>query len=92
MWCALNFGDSSLAPTRRYLLPDADADAARASDATRTTAFYDEVDRAKSSGFAISQEWVNAVAKKHGVEAPTLATAPAAPAAQPPTPALRVAR
>jgi hypothetical protein len=77
VWCAINFGDSSLAPTRRYLLPDADADAARASDKVRTDAFYDEIDRAKSSGFAITPEFVEKTAKKHGIEAPPLAAAPA---------------
>ena len=85
-WCAVNFGDSTLAPTRRYMLPDADADAARASLATRTTAFYDEIDRAKNSGFAITQEFADKVAKKHGVEAPTLAVAPAAAPAAAPSP------
>ncbi len=85
-WCAMNFGDSTLAPTRKYMLPDADADAARASEATRSTAFYDEIDRAKAGGFAITQEFVEKIAKKHGVDAPMLATAPTtAPAA----PALR---
>lgn len=72
IWTAINFGSSELAPTRRYLLPDADADAARASLATRTTAFYDEIDRAKKSGFAITQVFVDSVAKKHGVESPKL--------------------
>lgn len=92
IWCALNFGDSSLAPTRRYLLPDADADAARASEATRTTAFYDEIDRAKGSGFAITPEFVERVAKKHGIEPPTLSTpAPAVVAPPASAPALRSA-
>lgn len=86
-WCAVNFGDSTLAPTRKYMLPDADADAARASLATRTSAFYDEIDRAKASGFAITQELADKIAAKHGVEAPQLAAAPSstitAPAATP---------
>lgn len=82
-WTAMNFGDSTLAPTRKYMLPDADADAARASEATRTIAFFDEIDRAKASGFAITPDYVERVAKKHGVEAPALAPAPAAPAASP---------
>lgn len=77
VWAALNFGDSSLAPTRRYMLPDADADAARAAEAQRTTAFYDELDRAKKSGVAITQAFVDKLANKHGVESPTLGTAPA---------------
>lgn len=72
VWCALNFGDSSLAPRHRYMLPDGDADAARASLAARTDAFYTEIARARETGFAITQEFVNAVADKHGVDAPML--------------------
>lgn len=71
-WCAMNFGDSTLAPKRKYLLPDPDEDAARASIATRTTAFYAEIAEARANGFAISQAFVDAVAKKHGVDAPAL--------------------
>lgn len=81
-WTAINFGDSTLAPRRRYKLVDEDSDAARASAAVRSTAFYDEIDRAKAAGFAITQEFVDRIAEKHGVDAPLLATAPApAPAA-----------
>lgn len=75
-WTAMNFGDSSLAPRRCYKLVDEDSDAARASMAVRTTAFYDELDRAKAAGFAITQDFVDRVAKKHGVEPPALAAAP----------------
>ncbi len=90
IWCAVNFGDSTLAPVRRYMLPDADSDADRASEATRTTAFYDEIDRAKASGFAVTQEVVDRIAEKHGIPTMQLAAAPAAAAPAPaPTPALR---
>lgn len=84
-WTAINFGDSTLAPTRRYLLPDRDADAARAADAARTTAFYDEIERAKKNGFVIDQAFVDAIAAKHGVDAPRLPPPP--PAAAAPAPA-----
>jgi len=71
-WCAINFGDSSLAPTRRYLLPDADADAARAALATRKQAFFSEVEKTRANGFAVTQEYVDALAREHGVEPPRL--------------------
>lgn len=71
-WTAINFGDSTLAPKRRYLIPDQDADAARESTAKRTEAFYTEIDRARASGFVVSQPFVNDVARRYGVEAPTL--------------------
>jgi hypothetical protein len=71
-WCAVNHGDSTLAPERRYLLPDADADAARASLARRTSAFFEEIEKARSNGFAVDQLYVDSVAKKHGIDAPLL--------------------
>ncbi len=77
VWTAINFGDSTLAPSRRYILPDADADAARASEAARTTAFFDEIDRA-AKRFEITQDYADKVAKKHGVDAPTLIAKPTA--------------
>lgn len=71
-WCAINFGDSSLVPTRRYLIPDGDADAARESLAKRRVAFFDDIAKARANGFAITQDYVNSVAEQHGVEAPML--------------------
>jgi hypothetical protein len=71
-WCAMNFGDSSLAPRRRYLLPDNDADAARASAAERAQAFYAEIELARKNGFAVSQAFVDQVAKAHGIAPPSL--------------------
>lgn len=71
-WCARNFGDSVLAPRRTYLMPDVDADAARASEAVRMAAFQAEMKEHKALGFVLSQEWVDARSKAHGVTAPTL--------------------
>jgi len=80
-WTAMNFGDSSLAPTRRYMLPDADADAEVSSRGTRHTAFFDHIDRAKRGGFDITQAYVDKVAAQYDVEAPTLVVKPAVEAA-----------
>ncbi len=91
-WCAMNFGDSSLAPSRRYMLPDADADAERASRTTRQTAFFDHVERERKLGFEVPQARVDEIAALYSVKAPVLAPKPAvevAPAAQVPAPALR---
>jgi hypothetical protein len=86
-WCAINFGDSSLAPSRVYEIPDADEDARRASFATRNQALFADVKAAKEAGFAITPEYVADLAKQHGVPAPSIAQAPAAtPAAAAPTP------
>lgn len=71
-WCALNFGDSTLAPRRVYLIPDADADAARESEAKRMKSLLDELKEQKDLGFDLSQEWVDGRAKVYGVSAPKL--------------------
>lgn len=88
-WTAINFGDSSLAPERCYILPDEDDDAARASESARAQAFHAEIKAAKENGFAITPEYVEDVAKRHGIKAPPLTAAPVVspPAAAAPAPA-----
>lgn len=86
-WCAINFGDSSLAPSRVYEIPDADEDARRASFATRNQALFADVKAAKEAGFAITPEYVANLAKQHGVPAPSIAAAPAVAPATETTPA-----
>lgn len=77
-WSAVNFGTSDQAPSRRYLLPDADADAYRKSIGERRAAFFADIEASKRNGFAITQEYVNDVAKAYDIAPPTLATAPGA--------------
>lgn len=72
VWCALNFGDSSLAPTRKYMLPDADEDAYRESLGTRRQAFFADVESARARGFVVDQDFVDATAKEYDVTAPAL--------------------
>jgi hypothetical protein len=71
-WCAANFGDSSLAPTRRYKRPDADSEALGASIETRRKAFYADIESARSNGFVVDQKFVDSVAAKYGIEPPSL--------------------
>jgi hypothetical protein len=85
IWTARNFGDSSLAPSREYLVPDQDADAARASRKERTDAALSEIERIKSLGFELSQEIVDRIAKSYDVDTWAL---PAADGAKSPTIAL----
>ncbi len=72
-WTALNFGDSTLAPTRRYLLPDADEDARKASLASRSAAFYADLKGAREAGLPITQELVDGLAADYRVRAPRVA-------------------
>jgi len=71
-WTAINFGDSSLAPTRRYLIPDADADAAREASGKRRMAFFADLQAARDGGFVVNQQHVDATALVYDVAAPTL--------------------
>ena len=73
VWAALNFGDSSLAPRRTYLLPDADEEAWRAAVGTRRQAFYADVAAARANGFPITQDFVDALALEYDVAPPELA-------------------
>jgi hypothetical protein len=79
VWCALNFGDSSLAPLREYLMPDVDADAARESMNKRVVQFQTEIEKHKSLGFELTQEWLDERAKAYDVPAPKLPVALPAP-------------
>lgn len=71
-WAALNFEDSSLAPTRIYVLPDADADAARASYGTRSQARHADIKAAKENGALVDQAYVDKVSAAYDVETFTL--------------------
>lgn len=71
-WCALNFGDSTLAPKRVYILPQEDADAERKSLGERRQAFYADIAAAKNAGFVIDQDFLDDRAKEYDVVAPKL--------------------
>ena len=78
-WCALNFGDSTLAPSRVYMLPDADEEAKRAEeeakradDAKHRQAFFADIRATRELGFVVDQPYVDTVARFYGVEAPKL--------------------
>ena len=72
VWAAVNFGDSALAPTRRYLMPDGDADAARASITARLEAFHGQVEKARANGFVVDEAYVEALAETYDVTPPML--------------------
>ena len=78
-WCAVNFGDSKLAPKRVYMIPDSDADAERESVAKRRQAFFSDIRSAKDNGFRIDADFVARVAGDYAIEPPSLVEAGAAP-------------
>lgn len=82
-WCAMNFGDSKLAPSRAYLLPDDDEDELRKSTATRNAAFYEALKTARDAGLTLTPEYIFALAADYGVRCPGLVAPPASPVAAP---------
>jgi hypothetical protein len=79
-WTAINFGDSTLAPTRKYLLPDPDEHSRRLETAERCEKFFAAVKAANEAGFEMTDEYIDTLAALYGVPAPKLAVKPAAPA------------
>jgi hypothetical protein len=78
-WAALNFGDSSLAPVRRYMLPDADDEVRKKSTADRRNAFHADIKQSRANGFLVTQEYVDQLAEAYDVTPPLLAPAAGAP-------------
>ncbi len=66
-WTAINFGDSSLAPYRKYCMPDADANALQKSLADRTAAFSAALKGRKDAGIELTQEDVDGLATDFNV-------------------------
>jgi hypothetical protein len=87
VWTAVNFGDSKLAPKRRYILPDRDADAARDAEHKRRGDFFAAIELAKKNGFEITADYVDTLRTRYALpetpvlpdvskRAPTIALAP----------------
>ena len=71
-WCAINFGDSRLAPRRKYMIPNDETEAVREDFAKRNAAFWSDLKNAHDSAIVVDQDYINRIADKHGVPAPTL--------------------
>mgnify|MGYP001618654468 FL=1 len=73
-WCALNFGDSTLAPKRIYQIPDADQEQRREALSKQRVAFYDTIARERELGFGVAADRIAELAEEQGVTADVLAT------------------
>lgn len=84
-WCAINFGDSALAPEHRYCVPNDDEEKLRENTSTRVGAFYTALKDARAAGLTLTPVYIAGLATDYGVRVPELA-APiaAAPAISPP--------
>lgn len=81
-WCAINFGDSNLAPTRRYCIPNDDDEEIKTNYATRNAAYYEALKTAHEAGLTLTPEYITALAEDYGVRVPSLTAPMAAPPAK----------
>lgn len=70
VWCALNFGDSTLAPRRRYRMPDPDAAMRVEVVSKRRTAFFTDIELTRKNGFVVTEDYVAATAKEYELDEP----------------------
>lgn len=82
-WCAINFGDSSLAPRRVYVRPDEDQAAVADARRARREAFDAAVKRARENGYVVDAAFLEELADEFDVPAPRLPTPAAAPTLAP---------
>ncbi len=78
-WCAINFGDSSLAPRRVYVLPNTEADAVAKNKSERNAAFFAALVAANQAGMRLDPAYVAALAGDYGVRAPIISASAPAP-------------
>lgn len=74
-WCAINFGDSRLAPMPHYLMPDPDEAQRSEQRAKADEALMAAIEKRKANGFVVDQDEVDRLAQSFGVPAPRLAPA-----------------
>lgn len=72
-WAAINFGDSSLAPERCYIVPDPDLQQARVDATANEAAYVAAIKARRDAGLTVTQDWCDALAESLGVEAGELA-------------------
>jgi hypothetical protein len=77
-WCAVNFGDSALAPTRRYILPNDEEEATTDAYSKRNDAFYKALVDAKQAGLTLTPGYISQLAGDYRVRVPDLASPPTA--------------
>lgn len=75
-WCAINFGDSKLAPKRKYCVPNDDAQAVVKDYAERNAAYYAALVAAARAGLTLTPAYIAKLADDYNVRVPDLAAAP----------------
>lgn len=92
-WAALNFGDSSVAPVRKYQMPDSDQVLVADQAAKQQTAYIEALTSLQSSGIVVTQQICDDLAGAYGAQAITIGALAVEPAAATPAaPPLSVVR
>jgi hypothetical protein len=74
-WTAINEGDSRNAPTLVYQIPDTDSEQKIENEHARLEKFFAAIELHSKAGMLVDQVFVNALAARYKVAAPTLAPA-----------------
>ena len=76
-WTAINFGDSRLAPSREYLIPNTEHEDVTKALAARNKAYTDVLEGYARAGVTLSPTFIQRLAEDYRVRVPELAVAPA---------------
>jgi hypothetical protein len=89
-WTALNYGTSARAPQRVYQIPDPDLQRAREQHIANEAAFVAAVGARRAAQMLVTQEWVDELADRLGVDRAELAAPRASGFALAPTDLARI--
>lgn len=76
-WCAINFGDSKLAPKRKYLVPNDEEESVTDAYAKRNAAYTKALVDFADAGLILTPYFIVELAKDYRVRPPSLLQAPA---------------
>jgi hypothetical protein len=79
-WCAMNFGDSRLTPSRRYVIPNDEQEAVSADYAKRNAAFTSALVAIRQAGLMVTPAYIAELAGDYRVRVPDLLVDPSPPA------------
>lgn len=80
-WTAINFGDSCLAPKRRYQIPNDDQEAVTDNYTKRVAAFYSALAVARTAGLTLTETYISELASDYNIRVPSM-SAPITPPVQ----------
>lgn len=76
-WTAINFGDSRLAPSRQYVIPNTDEEAVTKAYAERNEKYSEALESYARAGLTLTPDFIARLAEDYKVRIPGLAIAPA---------------